>query len=149
MFASERDINLLCNDLRGKRIRHQLLHTSHAFHSDMMQSAEPGLRALLSAIDATNAHTPIISCFTGKPANNADLRDPDFWLTQLTATVQFADGAAQLPEFAQCAVIYASSAVADLVPQNRRACCRQRIFGIQRRTAPQRQTPKATHFWRV
>lgn len=117
--GSERDINLLCNDLRGKRIRHQLLHTSHAFHSDMMQSAEPALRALLSTIDATNAHTPIISCFTGKPANNADLRDPDFWLIQLTATVQFADGAAQLPEFAQCAVdLGPSSAVADLVLQN-------------------------------
>jgi len=117
--GSERDINLLCNDLRSKRIRHQLLHTSHAFHSDMMQSAEPALRALLSTIDATNAHTPIISCFTGKPVSNADLRDPDYWLIQLTATVQFADGAAQLPEFAQCAVdLGPSSAVADLVLQN-------------------------------
>lgn len=68
------------------------LHTSHAFHSAMM---EPILEPFAAAVKQANPHPPklaFVSNVTGNWITETEATDPNYWTNHLRQTVRFADG---------------------------------------------------------
>ncbi|MDT0490377.1 amino acid adenylation domain-containing protein [Streptomyces griseus] len=67
------------------------LHTSHAFHSAMMDPVvEPFTRAVTEAQLASPTR-PFVSCVTGEPITAGLAVDPEYWGTHMRRPVRFAD----------------------------------------------------------
>ncbi|HLF26567.1 MAG TPA: SDR family oxidoreductase, partial [Anaerolineae bacterium] len=78
--------------LAARAIDCRRLHTSHAFHSDMM---EPILESFAAQVEQVARHAPqlpFISNVTGKWISAAEATDPKYWAAHLRQTVRFADG---------------------------------------------------------
>jgi acyl transferase domain-containing protein len=76
----------------------RLLHTSHAFHSPMM---EPILRAFeeeVRKIDLNLPTIPYLSNVSGNWITDAEATDANYWAKQLRQTVQFSKGVSKLWE---------------------------------------------------
>jgi acyl transferase domain-containing protein/long-subunit acyl-CoA synthetase (AMP-forming) len=74
------------------------LHTSHAFHSAMV---EPVLERFADLVAKTNPQppqTPLISNLTGAWMENNEATDPQYWSKHLRHTVRFASGLETLSE---------------------------------------------------
>ncbi|MFK0253890.1 type I polyketide synthase [Streptomyces sp. NPDC090445] len=71
------------------------LDTTHAFHSPLMEPATEELRAAARGVPHASARLPFVTNVTGAAAG-ADEIGPDYWATQLTAPVRFADGVSSL-----------------------------------------------------
>ncbi len=89
-------VESLEQELAGKKIATRRLHTSHAFHSAMMDPilapfADVVRRARLSA-----PATPYVSNVTGTWITAADATDPAYYARHLRGAVRFADGLAAL-----------------------------------------------------
>ena len=72
------------------------LHTSHAFHSEMM---EPAVAPFTEAVRKTTRRSPeipYVSNVTGDWTTPEDAADPAYWGRHLRGTVRFADGVAKL-----------------------------------------------------
>jgi amino acid adenylation domain-containing protein len=72
------------------------LHTSHAFHSKMM---EPILQPFLEQVQRVRLEPPrlpFVSNVTGAWIRPEEATDPAYWVRQLRQAVRFADGAALL-----------------------------------------------------
>jgi len=65
------------------------LHTSHAFHSAMMDPVVAPFLELVRGVHLQAPRIPIISTVTGEPLRDADASDPAYWARHLRATVQF------------------------------------------------------------
>ncbi|SEG59059.1 type I polyketide synthase [Paenibacillus sp. UNC499MF] len=72
------------------------LHTSHAFHSLMMEPAMEPFRLKLSGMKLQAAHIPYISNVSGGWITKEETVDPDYWVRHLRGTVRFADGLSEL-----------------------------------------------------
>lgn len=82
--------------LTAQTVACSLLHTSHAYHSAMMQ---PIVAEFVAAVRQTPLHAPkipYISNLTGQLITPAQATSPDYWGQHLRQTVQFADGLATL-----------------------------------------------------
>ena len=74
------------------------LHTSHAFHSSMMDPVLDRFRAKLRTV---RLHAPAISYLsnvTGTWITPEEATDPDYWVRHLRGTVRFGDGLSALLE---------------------------------------------------
>ncbi|HSS78378.1 MAG TPA: amino acid adenylation domain-containing protein, partial [Thermoanaerobaculia bacterium] len=72
------------------------LHTSHAFHSRMM---EPVLQPFIEQVKRVRLEPPrlpFLSNVTGTWIRPEEATDPDYWARQLRQAVRFADGVAHL-----------------------------------------------------
>lgn len=65
------------------------LHTSHAFHSSMVDPVVEPLRDYFSGIALRPSTIPIISCVTGEELSNTDTVDPKYWAKHCRETVRF------------------------------------------------------------
>ena len=65
------------------------LHTSHAFHSAMMEPALPLFAQAFDGVSLNPPHTPFVSCLTGDWISEADATSADYWGKQLRHTVRF------------------------------------------------------------
>lgn len=65
------------------------LHTSHAFHSAMMDPVVPALERLLGGVRLAAPDIPIISSVTGRRMTAAEAQSPAYWAGQARATVNF------------------------------------------------------------
>ncbi|BDA68763.1 beta-ketoacyl synthase [Calothrix sp. PCC 7716] len=82
--------------LSSQEVECRLLHTSHAFHSVMM---EPILSAFSEAVKAVKLNPPnirFISNVTGSWISSEQATNPDYWCQHLRQTVRFSDGISQL-----------------------------------------------------
>jgi len=82
--------------LKQQDIHSQLLHTSHAFHSEMM---EPILATFAERVRQTKLSAPAIpflSNVTGAWINGSQATDASYWSRHIRQTVRFADGLAEL-----------------------------------------------------
>jgi amino acid adenylation domain-containing protein len=73
-------------------VESQTLHTSHAFHSSMM---DPIVEAFAQAVASTGPRAPaipIVSGLTGKLLTPEQACSPQYWADQLRHAVRFADG---------------------------------------------------------
>ncbi len=89
-------IDELAARLGGQGLACRRLHTSHAFHSRMM---EPILKPFLEQVKRVRLEPPrlpFLSNVTGTWIRPEEATDPAYWVRQLRQAVRFADGAALL-----------------------------------------------------
>jgi len=89
-------IATLQNQLSSQGIDCRLLHTSHAFHSHMM---EPILEPFVQVLKKVKLNPPrirFISNVTGTWITDGQATNPNYWGQHLRQTVKFSDGISQL-----------------------------------------------------
>ncbi|MCP4155954.1 MAG: acyltransferase domain-containing protein, partial [bacterium] len=89
-------ISLLEEQLKEKDIRCRRLHTSHAFHSAMMDPILKEFQAELEKINFNKPEIPYISNVTGNWISVEEACSPDYWTKHLRGTVRFAAGLEQV-----------------------------------------------------
>jgi amino acid adenylation domain-containing protein len=67
------------------------LHTSHAFHSYMMEQAVAPFRAAVAKIKLRSPKIPILSTVTGDWLTEQEATDPDYWAGHMRRPVRFYD----------------------------------------------------------
>jgi amino acid adenylation domain-containing protein len=72
------------------------LHTSHAFHSSMMDPIVGAFTARVRAVALRGPDLPYVSCVTGGWVSEAETTSPDYWARHFRAPVRFADGLATI-----------------------------------------------------
>lgn len=83
-------IDALAEALTADGVAARPLHTSHAFHSPMMDPIVAPLRALAATMTLSPPRIPIVSSVTGTWLSDAEATDPSYWAAQARATVRFA-----------------------------------------------------------
>jgi acyl transferase domain-containing protein len=84
--------------LEAQGIECRRLHTSHAFHSAMMEPILAPFADALSRVALHPPQIPYISNLTGTWISAQQATDPQYWLRHLRAAVRFADGLVALRE---------------------------------------------------
>lgn len=79
---------------RGAKVRH--LHTSHAFHSPMMDPVLEPFTSLLRTVKLSAPTIPYVSNVSAQWITATDAQSPDYWAGHVRQTVRFADGATEL-----------------------------------------------------
>lgn len=94
--GSENDIQAFSGLLNEKHIANKLLHTSHAFHSSMMDAVVEPFREVAATIKLNDPTLPICSTVTGNWLSADEAKDPAYWAKHLRATVNFSKAASVL-----------------------------------------------------
>ena len=74
----------------------QKLHTSHAFHSPMMDPILSTFREHVEKIDLKSPKIPLVSTVTGTWINSKEITSPSYWENNLRKTVRFSDSTERL-----------------------------------------------------
>ena len=85
------DILALEVALTTQEIPCKTLHTSHAFHSPMMDELVSPFKALVQNISLSPPQIPFVSTATAHWITDTQATDPQYWANHLRATVRFAD----------------------------------------------------------
>ncbi len=86
----------LQNELAARAVDVRSLHTSHAFHSSMMDAL---LKPFIQEVKKISLHPPgipYISNLTGTWIKAEQATDPDYWAQHLRRTVRFSQGLSEL-----------------------------------------------------
>ena len=78
--------------LLSKKINFIKIKTSHAGHSQMMDSIMNSFEIELNKINFSEPKLPFLSCITGEPIKNQDAVSPKYWVNHLRHTVRFSKG---------------------------------------------------------
>ncbi|MBD2559794.1 MULTISPECIES: type I polyketide synthase [Nostoc] len=89
-------IALLQNQLTEKVVEYRPLHTSHAFHSQMMEPILAPFMQDVAKLNLNPPEIPFVSNVTGTWITATDATDPSYWVKHLRQTVRFATGMAEL-----------------------------------------------------
>ncbi len=81
-------------DLQG--ISARMLHTSHAFHSSMMDPVVKPFAEAITQITLNPPQIPILSTVSQAWLTAAEVTDPYYWANHLRQTVRFAEGIGEL-----------------------------------------------------
>lgn len=87
----EHDVARFQQKLDTLGVRSQLLHTSHAFHSWMMEAAVPAFLSEVKSVALSAPSVPIISTVTGSLLTGAQATDPDYWAGHIMRPVRFSE----------------------------------------------------------
>ncbi|HSS47481.1 MAG TPA: AMP-binding protein, partial [Thermoanaerobaculia bacterium] len=90
------EIDALAGSLAAEGIEGRRLHTSHAFHSAMMDPILEAFGQEVAKVRLSAPRIPYVSNLTGTGITAAQATDPAYWVRHLRETVRFADGAAEL-----------------------------------------------------
>ncbi len=90
------EIAALHERLRGEGLDCRRLHTSHAFHSAMMDPVLEPFAAALAKVRLAPPRIPYLSNLTGTWIEPAQATDPDYWVRHLRQTVRFGDAVGEL-----------------------------------------------------
>jgi acyl transferase domain-containing protein/acyl carrier protein len=82
--------------LEAKELNYRRLHTSHAFHSAMMEPMLPDFLTLLAKVKLQPPQIPYVSNVTGTWITKTEATDPQYWLKHIRQTVKFAEGLQQI-----------------------------------------------------
>jgi acyl transferase domain-containing protein len=82
--------------LAGRDVTCRPLHTSHAFHSAMMDPALSSFAERVRQVALQPPARPFLSNLTGTWITAEQATDPAYWAAHLRSTVRFADGVAEL-----------------------------------------------------
>jgi acyl transferase domain-containing protein len=78
--------------LAGRGVSTRLLHVSHAFHSQMMESAAHHFLKAFEGVKLSPPQIQFVSNVTGDWASGADVSKPEYWVRHILSTVRFSDG---------------------------------------------------------
>ncbi|HTC94926.1 MAG TPA: amino acid adenylation domain-containing protein, partial [Terriglobales bacterium] len=84
------------SEMNAKGVECRRLHTSHAFHSGMMDPILEPFAAQLKKMRLKPSSIPYISNLTGSWIDAADATSPHYWVEHLRRTVRFAEGVTRL-----------------------------------------------------
>ncbi|WP_208341649.1 polyketide synthase [Aetokthonos hydrillicola] len=90
--GSTEAISALQVNLEAEEIICKQLHTSHAFHSPMMDPIVEPFAQLVRTIPLASPKIPFVSTVTADWITDAQATDPMYWASHLRATVRFAEG---------------------------------------------------------
>ncbi|MDQ6705399.1 MAG: acyltransferase domain-containing protein, partial [Acidobacteriota bacterium] len=90
------DIEALERKLAARGIECRRLHTSHAFHSSMMDAILEPFTARVRQAKLQTPKIPFISNVTGAWITRSQAVDPAYWASHLRGPVRFDDGIAEL-----------------------------------------------------
>ncbi|MEL7038650.1 MAG: SDR family oxidoreductase [Cyanobacteria bacterium J06592_8] len=82
--------------LNQENITYRRLHTSHAFHSPLMEPILDEFQQKVSKINLNPPNIPVISNTTGNWLTATAATQPDYWVQHLRETVQFSEGIKQV-----------------------------------------------------
>jgi acyl transferase domain-containing protein len=85
-------IETLQEKLEGRGVKVQRLHTSHAFHSAMMDPILAPFTARVRQVKLHPPKIPFVSNVTGTWIDAAQATSPEYWATHLRQAVRFSDG---------------------------------------------------------
>lgn len=94
-------IQALHAQLKQQDVHSQVLHTSHAFHSEMMESILEPFTDRVRQVKLNAPAIPFLSNVTGAWQNGGPATDPTYWSRHLRQTVRFADGLGNLLQDAE------------------------------------------------
>ena len=87
-----KDMVMLERRLDARGARHRRLHTSHAFHSAMMDPILDIFEAEVAKLDPQPPKLPWVSNLTGTWIKASEATNPGYWARHLRGAVRFADG---------------------------------------------------------
>ena len=82
-------VDAFAKTLESEGVNVRELHTSHAFHSEMMDPVVPRFREVLESVTLHAPDRPILSTVTGEPLTADQATDPGYWAAHLRRTVNF------------------------------------------------------------
>ena len=82
--------------LGGRGVICRRLHTSHAFHSEMIRPACDAFAKRLRRVRLSPPRIPYVSNVTGTWVGEREVTDAEYWTRHLRETVRFGDGVAEL-----------------------------------------------------
>ena len=85
-------IDSIYQQLDKRGIKSQLLRTSHAFHSEMMNPILDAFKAKVKAISLNTPQIPYVSNVTGEWIQAEQAISPDYWVNHLRGAVLFSKG---------------------------------------------------------
>jgi len=85
-------------ELAKQDIPSRLLHTSHAFHSAMMDGIVAPFQEVVKSVKLYPPVKPVVSTVTGTWMSEAEATDPAYWANHLRKTVRFAAAVDTLQE---------------------------------------------------
>ena len=88
----EASIVALETALEPKGVSTRRLHTSHAFHSALMDPCLDAFREVVRGVTLNPPERELISCATGTWLTDAQATDPEYWVSHVRNAVRFADG---------------------------------------------------------
>jgi non-ribosomal peptide synthase protein (TIGR01720 family) len=91
--------------LAAQGLDYRRLHTSHAFHSQMMDPIIEPFVAQLQSMPLNAPSIPFISNVSGTWITAAEATDPHYWGRHLRGTVRFADGLRELLRDPACVLL--------------------------------------------
>lgn len=90
------EIESLASRLERDKVVSRRLHTSHAFHSSMIEPVIGPLRKLLKNVTLREPMIPIVSTVTGEILTAADATSPEYWARHCRVPVNFSAAASAL-----------------------------------------------------
>lgn len=89
-------IETLAKRLESEGVVAKILHTSHAFHSSMMDPILAAFTALVETVEIKRPKIPYISNLTGKVVTPTEWENPHYWANHIRGTVRFSEGVCEL-----------------------------------------------------
>ncbi|MBJ6763017.1 SDR family NAD(P)-dependent oxidoreductase [Myxococcaceae bacterium JPH2] len=89
-------VDALVEQLTARGVHSTRLHTSHAFHSSMMDPILDAFREAVRKVTRQAPQMPYLSNVTGTWVTSEEATSPDYWARHLRGAVRFADGVAEL-----------------------------------------------------
>ncbi len=98
-------IEALEKQLREKGIGFRRLHTSHAFHSSMMEPILEQFRQVVASVKRNKPQRPYLSNTSGTWITDEQATDPDYYANHLRHAVRFMDNVGELLQDAQTVLL--------------------------------------------
>jgi len=107
LAGPEAQIDDVKRRLAGNKIASTVLHTSHAFHSHMMEPIVAEFAACVAASPKKSPSMPIYSTRTGELLSPEEAADPSYWAGQMRHPVLFSKAVLKsLEDYSDCSPAY-------------------------------------------
>ena len=103
--GSNDNISAMESVLADSNMECRPLHTSHAFHSEMMEPVVAPFTKMLQGVQLNPPQLPFVSNLTAAWIKDDEAVDPSYWAQHLRQAVRFADGAAVILDNAEQQVL--------------------------------------------
>lgn len=141
----EEAIRLLESKLTDRDYPNFRVHTSHAFHSNMMAPMIPLFAEEIKRLNMQSPTIPYLSNVSGTWIKAGEVLDQEYWCTHLLSAVRFSDGIEKLLEYDKCIFIEVGPgrSLSAFVRQQKKKTDQHRLLNIVRH--PNENTPDNYH----